>query len=404
MLSSLRPHYGKEFRCIGADCEDTCCQGWEVLIDQDSYSRLRGIHELRDIVAQHLVVISNSKNEYARIELTASQTCPFLSAERLCRIHGEHGEHNLPEICAAYPRAARTIDGLRETSLMLACPEAARLVLLNPALVEPEEGSGPRYGRFARLAPVRPNGSPHQFLWDVRAFALLLVRDREYPLWQRLLLLGIFCRRMRELAEAGETGLVPELLRQHSMIIAEGGLRATLNGVPLRTGAQLATLLGIINRHLGTTAGTNPRFRECVRDFLAGVGCAEGAAIENCAPRFEQNNLLFCAPFLDSHPYLLENYLVNHIFRTRFPYGLDIPGHPSDPLSEFLMLCILYSLIQTLLVGASGVARESFGAGHVVKVVQSVAKAVEQCPKFPWSDYRALADAGGIALLLQSNA
>jgi hypothetical protein len=38
-----------------------------------------------------------------------------------------------------------------------------------------------------------------------------------------------------------------------------------------------------------------------------------------------------------------------------------------------------------------------------VKVVQRVAKSVEQCPKFPLANYASLANADGMALLLKSN-
>ncbi|HSS99265.1 MAG TPA: flagellin lysine-N-methylase [Terriglobales bacterium] len=164
MLHTLRPQYAKSFRCIGPDCEDTCCQGWDVIIDQDAYERFQSLGGFTPKFKEHLVVIGNATvDEYARIQLTSSCSCPFLSPERLCSIQVEHGEHYLPDICADYPRATQRIDGLRETALMLACPEAARLVLLNPDLVQPEEADAPRYRRFAHMGkhPIKPNGSPH---------------------------------------------------------------------------------------------------------------------------------------------------------------------------------------------------------------------------------------------------
>ena len=33
----LRANYAESFRCIGSACEDTCCQGWSVPIDQAAY-------------------------------------------------------------------------------------------------------------------------------------------------------------------------------------------------------------------------------------------------------------------------------------------------------------------------------------------------------------------------------
>ena len=407
MLNHLRPQYAKTFRCIGADCEDTCCQGWDVVIDRDAYGKLQSIPSFKPRVDEHIVIIPNPTDaDYARIQLTPSCACPFLSEERLCSIQQVYGEHYLPDICANYPRSTQRIDGLKETALLVACPEAARIVLLNPDLVQPEEPNLPRYHRFLHWAdhPVRANGSPHQFLWDIRAFSLLLLRDREYPLWQRLFLLGMFCKRLHEVTSAQQIELVPQLLKEHSEMIAEGKLRSSMDGIPTRTALQLGTILEIINHHLETTAGKHPRFRECVKDFLAGIHCGPGIHIETCAPVCEENQARYCAPFLQKHPYMLENYLLNHVFRTRFPYGLDPQGKANDPLTEFLTMCVLYALIRSLLVGISGHYREAFATEHVVKVVQSVAKSVEQCPKFPISRYMSLANADGMALLLRVTA
>ena len=33
------PDYYKDFSCIAGDCEDTCCAGWEIVIDPKSLKR-----------------------------------------------------------------------------------------------------------------------------------------------------------------------------------------------------------------------------------------------------------------------------------------------------------------------------------------------------------------------------
>ena len=32
------PDYYKEFKCIAGACEDTCCAGWQVDVDEDSFA------------------------------------------------------------------------------------------------------------------------------------------------------------------------------------------------------------------------------------------------------------------------------------------------------------------------------------------------------------------------------
>ncbi|MFR2510863.1 MAG: hypothetical protein ACLS9K_00885 [Lachnospira eligens] len=36
-MKVMTPHYYKDFRCIAGACIDTCCAGWDVDVDKDSY-------------------------------------------------------------------------------------------------------------------------------------------------------------------------------------------------------------------------------------------------------------------------------------------------------------------------------------------------------------------------------
>ena len=39
------PHYFEDFQCTAAECEDTCCAGWAIMIDEDTlekYEKLEG--------------------------------------------------------------------------------------------------------------------------------------------------------------------------------------------------------------------------------------------------------------------------------------------------------------------------------------------------------------------------
>ena len=42
------PHYFEQFRCTAAECVDTCCAGWAIMIDEKSlekYKIQRGLWE-----------------------------------------------------------------------------------------------------------------------------------------------------------------------------------------------------------------------------------------------------------------------------------------------------------------------------------------------------------------------
>ena len=84
MEEQVRPHYAEDFRCIGPECEDSCCEGWFVQIDQATYKKYQAIPGFQSNMARHLVL--NTRNatdsDHARVKLTPSWTCPFLAPDR----------------------------------------------------------------------------------------------------------------------------------------------------------------------------------------------------------------------------------------------------------------------------------------------------------------------------------
>jgi lysine-N-methylase len=231
----------------------------------------------------------------------------------------------------------------------------------------------------------------------------LLLRDRAYPLWQRLFILGMFSKRLHEITVGRQLGLVPQLLREYGDLLAQGTLRGAMDGIPVRNGAQLAIVLEIIDRQLGMTDVSHTGFRERVQEFLDGIHYRQDSPIEGCVTHYEQAHVDFFHPFMQQHPFIMENYLVNYVFRTRFPYGVDAQGKENDALTEYLTMCLLYSVVKALLIGVAGHYGAAFSSDHVVKVVQTFAKAVEQCADFSVTKYKGLANADGMALLLKNS-
>ena len=199
--------YAESFRCIGSACEDTCCQGWSVPVDQAAYEKfqqlpdgpLRSLIEASMIEASILSAPPGAVDEkafksasFAQIRMDSQNQCPLLTEERLCRIHASLGEGFLPRICATYPRVVNEIGGFEETALALSCPEAARLVLLHPDLLAParlaQKGlatTGESSCEPAAAAATDGRLSLLPWFRPIRQAVLARVGNRAYPLWQR---------------------------------------------------------------------------------------------------------------------------------------------------------------------------------------------------------------------------
>ncbi|WP_363315235.1 flagellin lysine-N-methylase [uncultured Clostridium sp.] len=54
--------------------------------------------------------------------------CAFLNEEDLCDLYKALGPDALCDTCRLYPRHTEEYEGLRELSLSLSCPEAARII------------------------------------------------------------------------------------------------------------------------------------------------------------------------------------------------------------------------------------------------------------------------------------
>jgi len=118
------PHYYKKFNCIADKCPDTCCGKWQIVIDDDSlekYENYDGEYsgELRRRVNWNEGVFRHGRNG----------KCAFLRDDLLCDMYIHMGKDSLCNTCREYPRHTEEFENVREVSLSLSCPEAARIIL-----------------------------------------------------------------------------------------------------------------------------------------------------------------------------------------------------------------------------------------------------------------------------------
>ncbi len=406
--------YAGSFRCIGPACEDTCCQGWSVPIDQAAFEKYRNLpaSPLRTLIDASMLRTPESAKpaSFAKIRMNSANQCPLLGEDRLCRIHSELGESFLSHACATYPRMANSMGEIEERALALSCPEAARLVLLNPNLLAQqllaaaeESGGGP-----ADVSAADGPCSVVPWFWSIRQVVLALVANRAYPLWQRLFLLGVFCRRLDSIANGELDRSVPVFLGDFEATVASGALQNVMETLPLEPAAQLDVVLRLAGMLLHRS-NIRPRFVECVQAFTAGIGNGPGATLESLAAHYAAAHDRYYAPFFDRHPYILENYLANAILLRRFPFGKEA-APAEEPLSmarEYALLTAQFALMKGLLIGVAGFHRGAFSAVHVVHTVQAASKHFEHHPEFLRLAYELLVEsrmdgARGLAILLRN--
>lgn len=121
------PEYYKEFKCTANKCKNSCCIGWEIDVDGQTYEKYRKVQGA--FAARLLSCISNSADSDRHFILDEGDRCPFLNEDNLCDIYIELGEESLCDICRDHPRFRNFYDCRTEVGLGLCCEAAADLIL-----------------------------------------------------------------------------------------------------------------------------------------------------------------------------------------------------------------------------------------------------------------------------------
>ena len=124
-----KPSYYDQFHCIAGACPDSCCQEWDVQVDEAAAQRYLS---LPGSLGEHLrQSLKQDENGEYSLEIT-NRRCPMWRQDGLCRIQAELGEEGLCRVCREFPRLRHDYGDFVELGLELSCPEAARLIFTAP--------------------------------------------------------------------------------------------------------------------------------------------------------------------------------------------------------------------------------------------------------------------------------
>ncbi len=124
-----KPSYYDSFVCTAGDCPDTCCCGWELILDEEIRTRYEALEgPLGDRLRSHLRRDEDGES-YLFFE---NGRCPMLHESGLCCLQKAYGEELLSAVCNRYPRYIYEFGGLTEYGVSLSCPAACDLILNTP--------------------------------------------------------------------------------------------------------------------------------------------------------------------------------------------------------------------------------------------------------------------------------
>ena len=174
----VKPAFYDRFTCLAGACPDSCCQEWEVDIDDSTaqaYLALQGElgQRLRQVMRQeggsYCMTIENRR-------------CPMWRKDGLCEIQAQLGHDALCQTCRQFPRLRHDYGVYVELGLEMSCPEAARLLFSPYKWVEEAVPGGQ-----AECDPVWLD-----ILLESRKQALDFLQSSPLPMGQKLAVLLLY--------------------------------------------------------------------------------------------------------------------------------------------------------------------------------------------------------------------
>ena len=372
----LQPTFYDRFECIGPACPDTCCRGWNIIIDKSTYQRYRQIKDpvfvelcKKTLARSRSGEISNQN--YAHIKLDEDGVCGFQQEDGLCYLHKNFGEKYLSTTCKVYPRQKNMLmKDVCELSLSVSCPEAARLVLNEKNGVdfelldkELESGDGVLKSGTTSLKLHESQSGYNEYAWQIREACIDLMQCQESSVQERLLAVCMMLRKITELHDAGETGEIVSALKGFVTAINCGDFKGMLDELPYDEKIHFSAItlplahVAFRRESMGGGAAMTAFWEEMDQHFESGEDekgqLADGTIqfVIDCMKKYSD-------VYFGEHPMALENYFANYMFSTLFPFRYSTetmnPARNADMLIEhYALLRIIISIAANRLGGVT---------------------------------------------------
>ena len=371
-VKSIYPEYYNEFKCIGGSCEDSCCIGWDIDIDKVTF---RKYYKVQDLEMKRMFQKNVHNNEesfsddvdYGKVKLKDDKRCPFLDCNNYCVIHSKLGEDYLSNVCTCFPRITNLVDGCYERSLDVACPEAARILLLNEEGIKFKE-SEEEIGKHILSNQVDTkskelSNSLAKYFKEIRKVCIKIIQNRKLELTERLFVLGEFINNLEDESESNFNN-IEKFINSYDINRIQGFYEKNSLYFMLQIDffKKMVSLLNI-DKEVDSDL-----FKEYTKQIIDSFNLnREDADNRTYIEVFEEYN----KEFLDKYTYIFENYLVNFIYNNMFPFN-----EKESIFDGYIMLLMRYSFIRFYLVGKY-IKERNDSKEEIVRFIQVFSKTIE---------------------------
>lgn len=118
-----------EFACASGACPDTCCIGWDVLVDSNTYDSYAALEEpLKSKICEKIEAAGIDEQKTYKIQMLKDGRCPFLNEQNLCNIYIDCSPDMMCNTCKIYPRKRILFYDTIMATVMVSCLEAVEML------------------------------------------------------------------------------------------------------------------------------------------------------------------------------------------------------------------------------------------------------------------------------------
>ncbi|CUO85882.1 FliB family protein [Clostridium baratii] len=373
LIRKKYPKYLKEFKCIGGECEDSCCIGWDIDIDKITF---RQYYKVKDQEMKKMFQKNVHNNEYCqapdvdygKVKLKKDKRCPFLDECNYCIIQSKLGEEYLSNVCTSFPRILNKIDGYYEMSLDVSCPEAARILLLKEEGIEFGE-SEETLGKHIISSEIDTKSKefknlPIKYFKEIRDLSIKIIKNRKFDLNRRLYILGEFINELEEELKYNYEN-VQRFIKEYDINSVKDPYEKDDFSYLLQVDFFKKTMkyLNILNEVDSLS------FKDYTREVMTGFNF-EDDNISKYANIYIEAFEEYSKEYMIKNSFIFENYLVNFIYNYMFPFSEN-----QSVFDGYIMLLMRYSFIRFYLVGKY-IVNKNESKEEIVRFIQVFSKSI----------------------------
>lgn len=361
MTPILKTPYIEQFRCLGADCPDTCCTGFTVQVDSKTWEKYKSdAPELLDFITE--------KQGVGKILAFDKVTgdCPKMECGS-CTIHAKYGTDFLTDTCHLYPRITRKAGDALLMSGDIACPEVARIGLFETPVAGMIESETDRLPH--NLMQYRVDGMDEKAQLALHE-RIISLAEQSNSAEQALLKLMYFTRRFAATAYSGWNDALDASWRVMDVLLPKPEIEPR---DPFFLLIHFATLLA------ATKVRPSKRLSEVLKMMEHALNCridAEQASVNMESDSITRADILstkWRETYAPELQHTLKKLLMLQLSSSFFPYA----GLGKNPEERVLWLSTKYATIRLGLMSLCYHTGGNPPEAGVIQVVQTITRVMD---------------------------